>query len=81
MKFRIFALLMAAALLLTALVSVSVLPAAAEAVEMTPMHGEQFRPDGVTFGRVSFIVPGGTHTEASWEKQIPFFMETLFYGL
>jgi len=27
------------------------------------------------------IVPGGTHTEASWEKQIPFFMETLFYGL
>ena len=32
MKFRIFALLMAAALLLTALVSVSVLPAAAKAI-------------------------------------------------
>lgn len=25
------------------------------------------------------IVPGGTHTEASWEMQIPFFMNTLFY--
>lgn len=27
------------------------------------------------------IVPGGTHTEASWEQQIPFFMETLLYQL
>ena len=27
------------------------------------------------------IVPGGAHNEASWEKQIPFFMETLFYDL
>ncbi len=26
------------------------------------------------------IVPGGTHTEASWEQQIPFFMETLGLG-
>lgn len=25
------------------------------------------------------IVPGGTHTEASWEMQIPFFMNTLLY--
>ena len=25
------------------------------------------------------IVPLGTHSEASWEKQIPFFMNTLFY--
>lgn len=23
------------------------------------------------------IIPGGTHTEASWEKQIPYFMKTL----
>jgi enterochelin esterase-like enzyme len=29
----------------------------------------------------SRIVPGGQHTEASWEKQIPFFMETLLYNL
>lgn len=25
------------------------------------------------------IIPGGSHCEASWEKQIPFFIETLFY--
>lgn len=29
----------------------------------------------------SRIVPGGNHSEASWEKQIPFFMNTLLYGL
>ena len=27
------------------------------------------------------IVPGGTHSEPSWEKQLPFVMETLFYDL
>lgn len=27
----------------------------------------------------SRIVPGGTHCEASWEKQIPFFLNTLLY--
>lgn len=26
------------------------------------------------------IVPGGSHSEASWERQIPFFMNTLLYG-
>ena len=29
----------------------------------------------------SRVVPKGEHTEASWEKQIPIFLETLFYGL
>lgn len=29
----------------------------------------------------SRIVPGGDHSEASWEKQIPFFMNTLLYDL
>jgi len=29
----------------------------------------------------SRLIPGGTHQEASWEKQIPFFMHILFYGL
>jgi len=28
----------------------------------------------------SRIVPKGEHNEASWEKQIPFFMDLLFYG-
>lgn len=27
------------------------------------------------------IVPGGMHCEASWERQIPFFMKTLLYDL
>lgn len=26
------------------------------------------------------MVPGGDHSEASWERQIPFFMTTLLYG-
>ena len=46
-----------------------------------------------TFGRISArllekkvyltsrIVPGGDHSEGSWENQIPFFMDALFYGL
>ena len=25
------------------------------------------------------VIPGGTHCEASWERQIPFFMKTLLY--
>ncbi len=29
----------------------------------------------------SRIVPGGEHNEASWERQVPFFMDTLFYDL
>jgi len=27
------------------------------------------------------IVPDGDHSEASWERQIPFFMSTLLYGI
>ena len=29
----------------------------------------------------SRIVPGGEHCEASWDRQIPIVMQTLFYGL
>ena len=29
----------------------------------------------------SRIVPDGDHSEASWEKQVPFFMDVLFYDL
>jgi ketosteroid isomerase-like protein len=28
----------------------------------------------------SRIVPEGTHSEASWERQLPFMIETLLYG-
>ena len=27
------------------------------------------------------LVPGGEHCEASWERQIPFFLNTLLYGI
>ena len=27
------------------------------------------------------VVPGGDHSESSWEKQAPFFINTLMYGL
>ncbi len=27
------------------------------------------------------VVPWGDHSEASWQRQVPFFMETLFYSL
>ena len=29
----------------------------------------------------SRVVPGGIHSEVSWERQIPFFMDVLFYNL
>ena len=29
----------------------------------------------------SRVVPNGFHSEASWERQIPFFMDVLFYKL
>ena len=29
----------------------------------------------------SRVVPNGVHNEASWERQIPFFMDVLFYNL
>ena len=29
----------------------------------------------------SRVVPGGIHSETSWERQIPFFMDVLFYNL
>lgn len=72
MKTRLLSLLLIAILLLSSLLAVMVFPAAAGSVEMTPMHGEQFRPDGVTFGRVSFTVPGGTQglTKDAWDGNI-----------
>jgi hypothetical protein len=27
------------------------------------------------------VVPGGDHSEASWERQASFFIETLMYGI
>lgn len=47
------------------------------------MIQEYSRVCGLLLGRklhlTSRIVPNGNHCEASWEKQIPFFMNTLLY--
>lgn len=48
------------------------------------MIQEYSRVCGLLLGRklhlTSRIVPNGSHCEASWEKQIPFFMNTLLYN-
>lgn len=45
---------------------------AAENVPMEPYFGQPFQPDGVTFGQVSFLVPGGTQglTKDAWDDRI-----------
>ncbi len=72
MKLRTASFILTAILLLTAILSVTVIPASAADIVMEPLHGEQFQPDGVTFGRVSFIVPGGTQglTKDAWDGNI-----------
>ncbi|MBQ6466114.1 MAG: alpha/beta hydrolase [Oscillospiraceae bacterium] len=40
---------------------------------------ELLQKEGVLL--TSRLVPGGEHNEASWEKQIPFFLPALLYGL
>lgn len=46
--------------------------AAAEQIPMEPYFGQPFQPDGVTFGQVSFLVPGGTKglTKDAWDDRI-----------
>lgn len=72
MNKRLLILLLSALLTLSALSALAVIPSAAAAISMEPMHGEQFQPDGVTFGRVSFTVPGGTQglTKDAWDGNI-----------
>ena len=72
MKHRKICLTLSAILLLTTLLAALPLSAAAEDIVMEPMHGEPFQPEGVTFGRVSFIVPGGTQglTKDAWDDRI-----------
>lgn len=72
MKPRHICLILTAVLLLTAILSTVPLSVAAEDIVMEPLHGEPFQPEGVTFGRVSFIVPGGTQglTKDAWDGNI-----------
>ena len=71
MKNRI-SLLLAALMLLSTLAVLAVIPASAATITMTPLYGEKFQPDGVTFGRVSFTVPGNTQglTKDAWDGSI-----------
>ena len=72
MNHRKICLTLAAILLLTTLLTALPLSVAAEDTVMEPMHGEPFQPDGVTFGQVSFLVPGGTQglTKDAWDGNI-----------
>ena len=45
---------------------------AEEQIPMEPYFGQPFQPEGVTFGQVSFLVPGGTQglTKDAWDDRI-----------
>ena len=72
MKHRIISLILTAFLLGGALALIAPLSAVAEEIPLQPLHGEPFQPTGVTFGRVSFIVPRGTQglTKDAWDGGI-----------
>ncbi len=72
MNHRRISLILTTAILLLALLSTLPLSVSAKDVAMEPLHGEPFQPEGVTFGRVSFIVPGGTQglTKDAWDGNI-----------
>ena len=62
-------LLLATLLMLSAF---TVFPASAEeTLEMTPMYNEPFQPEGVTFGRVSFLIQDTQGlTKDGWDNNI-----------
>ncbi len=59
-------------ILLMMLSAVLILPVFADdTVIMTPMYGEHFQPEGVTFGRVSFLIPNTAGlTKDGWDTGI-----------
>ena len=72
MKKRKLLSLALAAMMLCAILSIPVPAAAADSISMEPYFGQPFQPDGVTFGQVSFLVPGGTMglTKDAWDDRI-----------
>ena len=51
-------------------------------VSVSPLYGAvtaQLIQKGVHL--TSRIVPGGVHSEGSWERQVPFFLDVLLYDL
>lgn len=69
---RLLSFLLAALLLCSMIFVGMTVTSAAESVHMEPFFGEPFQPDGVTFGRVSFLVPGNTQglTKDAWDDKI-----------
>ena len=62
---------MALLMILSALVAHPTVAYADEAIDMTPIYGEQFQPDGVPFGRVSFLIPNTNGlTKDGWDSNI-----------
>lgn len=69
---KILSIFLSAVLLCGMLSLGTMTAAAAEHVPMEPYFGQPFQPDGVTFGQVSFLVPGGTQglTKDAWDDRI-----------
>lgn len=72
MKRTVFSLLLIAALLCAAIPCLTIPASAADKIDMKPMFGQPFQPEGMIFGQVSFIVPGGTQglTKDAWDDNI-----------
>ena len=67
---RVLVLILSVLTLLSA-VSLPAVAADAETIDMTPMYGERFQPEGVTFGRVSFLIPDTQGlTKDGWDNNI-----------
>lgn len=64
-------LLLSVFIMLSAVAIIPVSAADAELLPMTPMYGEPFQPEGVTFGRVSFLIPNTSGlTKDGWDNGI-----------
>ncbi len=73
MKTRtIFSLVLAAVLLCALIPGTAISAAAVETIAMEPCYSDPFQPDGVTYGQVSFRVPGGTQglTKDGWDNAL-----------
>ncbi len=72
MKKTVLSLLLIAALLCAAIPCLAIPASAEDKIDMKPMFGQPFQPEGTIFGQVSFIVPGGTQglTKDAWDDNI-----------
>lgn len=64
-------LLLCVFMMLSAWVVIPASAADTESIDMDPMYGEPFQPEGVTFGRVSFLIPDTEGlTKDGWDNNI-----------